>query len=92
MNRYLIEVDHPAEPKACIEAVRRIVEAGSHFTTHAEFGCYDDVHTGWVIVEAEGRDEARMVLPAADRPQARVVLLTRFTVEELDALLAHHGG
>ena len=90
MNRYLIEVDHPAETKACIVAVKRIVESGAHFATHAEFGCYDDVHKGWIVVEAENRDEALMVLPSADRPHARAVRVTRFSVDELDALMAHH--
>jgi hypothetical protein len=90
VNRYLIEVDHPAEKRSCIEAIRRIVEEGSHYVTHAEWGCLDDVHTGWIIVEADGPEEARMVLPSADRPRARVVRLTRFTVEELQRMLAHH--
>lgn len=92
MERYLIEIDHPAEKLACIRAVRDILEMGSHFVTHAEWGCMDDVHTGWLIVEAASRDEARLVLPPADRPRARIVRLVHFTREALDELERHHPG
>lgn len=92
MERFLIEVDHPAERSACLRAVREILEMGSHFVTHADWGCYDGVHTGWIVVEAESHDEARLVLPPRDRQQARVVRLNRFRIEELDDLERQHLG
>jgi len=90
MDRYLIEIDHPAEARACTEAVKQILEMGSHFVTHAEWGCFDGVHTGWIIVEADSHDEARMVLPPVDRTRARVVRLNRFRLDELGKLRKHH--
>ncbi|HLF56282.1 MAG TPA: hypothetical protein VI942_05485 [Thermoanaerobaculia bacterium] len=92
MDRYLVEIDHPAEKGACLKAVRQILEMGSHFVTHAEWGCLDDVHTGWIIVEAESHDEARLVLPPVDRSAARVVKLARFDLRQLDEIEAHHPG
>ncbi len=92
MQRFLVEVDHPAERVACLRAVREILEMGSHFVTHAEWGCYDGVHTGWIIVEAENHDEARLVLPPRDRPLARVVRLNRFRIDEIDDLERQHLG
>jgi hypothetical protein len=90
MQRYLIEVDHPAERGACIRAIRQILEMGSHWVTHAEFGCYDDIHTGWLIVEAPSREEARLVLPPTDRAKARVVRLARFDLRQLDEMERRH--
>ena len=90
MPRFLVEIDHPAEKAACQRAVREILEMGSHFVTHADWGCYDGVHTGWIIVEAENHEEARLVLPPHDRPRARVVRLNRFRIEELGEFERHH--
>jgi hypothetical protein len=90
MPRFLIEVDHPADRAACLKAIRQVLEMGSHWVTHAEWGCFDGVHTGWLVVEATSRDEARMVLPPQDRAGARVVRLARFDLGQLDELERHH--
>jgi hypothetical protein len=92
MDRYLIEISHTPDEKACTEAVRDILELGSHFVTHAEWGCLDDIHTGWLIIEAESHEQARMVLPPADRARAKVIKLTRFRIDDLGELRAHHHG
>jgi hypothetical protein len=76
MPRYLIVVPHEAETVACARAVKLLLETGSHFLTHADFGC----------------DEARRMLPPLLRPIAEIVGLNRFSLEELDDLLKHHGG
>jgi len=90
MDRYMIEIEHPAERASCIRSIREILELGSHFVTHAEWGCIDDVHTGWLIIEASSHEEARLVLPPAERSRARVVRLVRFTREALDEMTKHH--
>jgi hypothetical protein len=89
--RFLIEVPHEAETIACARAVKLLLQTGSHFLTHAEFGCKDGDHRGWIIVEGESKDEVRNVLPAAQRGMARIVGLNRFSLEELDDLLKHHN-
>jgi hypothetical protein len=90
MNRYLVEVEHPPEKGACIKAIRQILEMGSHFVTHAEWGCLDDVHKGWIIVEADSHDEARLVLPPPDREKALVVRLSRFELDRVREMDEHH--
>ena len=92
MNRYMIVIEHPPEKMACIRAMREILELGSHFVTHAEWGCIDDVHTGWLIIEASSHEEARLVLPPAERARARVVQLSRLSRETLDEMERHHPG
>ena len=90
MARFLIEVPHEAEHEACLRAVRILLTSGSHFLTRSEFGCFDGVHKGWLIVGLESKEEARSILPPAFRSQANIVKLNKFTIEEIDELLRHH--
>jgi hypothetical protein len=92
MTRFLIEVPHEEEVVACARAARLLLETGSHFLTHADFGCSDGDHRAWIVVEADSRTEARNMLPGAYRAGARVVGLNRFSIEELDELIRMHGG
>jgi hypothetical protein len=90
MAKFLIEVPHEAEIVACARAVKVLLETGSHFVTHADFGCRDDVHKAWIVVEVDSKEEARNMVPPAYRRQASVVRLCKFGVDELDELIKHH--
>lgn len=90
MARFLIEVPHEAEKIACARAIRILLTTGSHYLTHADFGCLDGEHKAWIIVEVESKDEARAILPPVYRTQAKIVSLNKFSVEEIDELLLHH--
>jgi hypothetical protein len=92
MPKFLIEVPHEAEEKACALAVKVFLETGSHFLSNADWGCLDDVHKAWIIVELEDKREARQIVPPAYRPNATIVQLNKFTLEEIDELLTHHQG
>ena len=92
MQKFLIEVPHESEATACARAVKILLETGSHFMTHAEFGCRDGDHRAWMIMEFENKDEARMALPPAMRHKAHIVGLNRFSLEELDKFLPQHKG
>ena len=90
MARFLIEVPHEAEKVECARAVQILLRTGSHFMTHADWGCLDGVHKGWIIIELESKQEARSILPPAYRSQAKIVELNKFTMEELEEILRHH--
>lgn len=90
MSRYMVAVDHDAEMAACTRAVEVFQSTGSHYLTHADWGCLDGVHTAWIIVEADTREEARSVVPPGLRDRARVVALTGFAPGHLEELLARH--
>ena len=83
-SRFLIEVPHDSDRKACTEAVRIFLRTGSHFLTHADWGCKDGDHKAWIIVEVDSKDEARNIVPAEFRPMARIVQLNRFTLEQVE--------
>jgi hypothetical protein len=91
MPRFLVTVPHEAEEAACIRAVKILLESGSHFLTNADFGCKDGVHKAWIVVDVDNKSAARNLLHPAYREAATVVALNKFSLEELDELLAHHG-
>lgn len=92
MQRFLIELPHEADGKACALFVRLALTSGSHFLTHADWGCEDGVHNGWVIVEAESKEDARLVLPPPMRPTANIVALNHFTLQQIDGYVDSHGS
>lgn len=91
MPRFLIEVAHETEPVACLRAVEIFLRTGSHFLTHASWGCMDGDHKAWLMVEVDSKDEARNIVPPAFRPQARIVQLNDFTLEQIDEIRRRHG-
>jgi hypothetical protein len=92
MTRFLIEVPHEADKSSCLRAAQILLASGSHYLTRAEFGCLDGEHRAWITVEVDSKEEARSILPPAYRPQAKIVKLGKFTLEEINELLRHHEG
>ena len=83
MKKFLIESSHGADKKSCIEAIKVFLETGNHLLTHADWGCLDGVHKGWIIVEANSKEEAIYVLPPFYRSTARVIEVVNFTMEDI---------
>lgn len=90
MARFLIEVPHEAERVACARVVDIFFKTGSHFLTHADWGCTDGEHKAWIIAEVASKGEARSILPPSMRSEAKIVQLNYFSLEEIDAILRHH--
>lgn len=90
MARFLIEVPHEAEMAECIRAVEVFLTTGSHFLTHADWGCKDGEHKAWIIVDVDTKDEARGIVPSAFRAQAKIVQLNSFTMDQVEELRPHH--
>jgi hypothetical protein len=91
MARYLIEVPHEANGVACRQAVNVFLSTGSHFMTHADFGCADGDHRALLTVEVGSREEALRILPPMLRPQARIVLLSKFSRTHFGQVLREHA-
>ena len=92
MSRFLIEVPHSDDVVDCAHAVKVLLSTGSHFLTNADWGCEDGVHKAWLIADLDSKEEARSILPPEYRSAARIVSLNKFTIEEIDAILAAHGS
>jgi hypothetical protein len=92
MKRFLIEVPHGADKASCDEAIQVFLQTGSHFLTHAEWGCQDGEHKAWIIVEVENKEEARFIVPPLYRSAAKIVQLTTYTAKDLLEPEKYHQG
>lgn len=91
MTKYLIEVPHDSHRVACAIAVQMFLNSGNHFLANADWGCKDGEHKAWMIVEAANKEQARSILPFGYQPQAKIVALNRFGMEEIEELLRDPG-
>ena len=90
MPKFLIESPHEPDTVACARVVKVFLSTGSHFLTHADWGCMDGVHSAFLIVDVADKQEARAILPPAFRADAKIVRLTLFSMEQIDATLRRH--
>ena len=90
MGKFLIEVPHEEEVIACARVVEIFLKTGSHFVSHADWGCRDGEHKAWILIEVDNKEEARRILPPAFRSQAKIVSLNKFSMEEIDDIVRKH--
>ena len=83
MPRFLIEVSHDPGPAECTQAIKVLLRSGSHFLTHADWGCKDGEHKAWMILELDSKQEALQIVPSDFRARTRVILLHAFTLEQV---------
>jgi len=92
MPRFLIELPHEAKTMSCARAVEAFLQTGSHFLTHADWGCQDGDHRAWVILEVGTREEARNIIPPLFQAQAKIVQLNAYTtMKDLEQLRRQHA-
>ena len=90
MSQFLLEVPHEEDQVSCEKAIRILLSTGSHFLTHAHFGCHDGVHKAWIIVDVDSKEEARSIIPTEYRNQSLVVKLTQFSLGKLGRIAVYH--
>ncbi|WKZ34237.1 MAG: hypothetical protein QY332_11510 [Anaerolineales bacterium] len=78
MERFVIESPHSEEN--CDQVVRDLHAAG--YLHQFEWGCKDNHHTAWAIVDAENREHARQIVPWYVRDKVRVVRLVKFEIAD----------
>ncbi len=88
--RFLIEVPHEGTKAACNRAIEVFLRTGSHFLTHADWGCKDGQHKAWMVVEVDSKDEARAIVPSQFRGEAKIVQLNTFSMKDLADMRPHH--
>ena len=76
MDRYIIISSHTKED--CRFAVKHFKEFHAGFLTHFEWGCYDNDHNSYLIIEAENHVAAKNLVPPLFRDKTKVVKLTYF--------------
>jgi len=90
MAKFLIEVAHGADKASCNQAIQIFLQTGSHFLTHADWGCLDGEHKAWIVADVPSKDDAKMILPSAFRATAKIIKLTTFSSKDLIQADAFH--
>ena len=79
MDRYLVVSKHTQHD--CVKALKAVESIG--YITHFEWGCKDGDHSGYVIIEADSHEEAKMCVPSYERANATAIRLNKFSVEDV---------
>ena len=90
MPKILLETEHEGTKEGCEQAVRTFLKTGSHFLTNADWGCTDGEHKAWIIIDAESKDEALMIVPHQYRNATKVVELEKFSLDTVDEIFGPH--
>lgn len=90
MPRYLVEVPHENTKEACERAVQTFMLTGSHFMTNADWGCSDDEHKAWIIVEMDSKQDVIGILPPLFRKDAKIITLERFSPQATGEIVEQH--
>ena len=80
MDRYLITSEHTAEE--CRMAVKYFVEYHAGFLTHFEWGCKDNDHHAYAMIEADSHEQALLSVPPAFRPKAKAIRVVQFEAKD----------
>ena len=67
---------HTAED--CRQAVKYFAEFHAGYITHFAWGCKDNDHNAYAIIEADSHEEALLTVPPLFRSKAKVIKLVRF--------------
>lgn len=79
MNRFLVISPHTADE--CKMAIKQFREYNAGFLTHFEWGCLDNDHTAYAIINADTHENAKMSVPPMLRTKAKVIRVTYFNPE-----------
>jgi len=82
MDRYIVISNHTAED--CNLALEHFRLYHPGFLTHFEWGCYDNDHNAYAIIEAESHEEAGMAVPPFFRNKSKVIKLTTMNPKLVD--------
>ena len=76
MDRYIVRSEHTAEE--CRAAIKHFREYHQGYLNNFEWGCYDNDHTAYLILEADSHEQAMLSVPPLFRSKTKVVKLTHF--------------
>jgi hypothetical protein len=74
MDTYLVISYHTAED--CTRALNYFHEYHEGYLTKFWWGCTDNDHNGYAIIEAESHEHAKMAVPPLARDKAKTIRLS----------------
>jgi hypothetical protein len=83
MPTYLVEIPHSEKVSDCMHVINVFLSSGSHIISQAHWGCKDGVHKMWFIYDFDSKEQVLQSIPPLMRPQAHIVELNKFRVEDV---------
>src|SRR5262249_23245543 len=79
MDRYLVISNHTSED--CRMAVEHFANYHSTFMTHFEWGCFENDHNSYALIETDNHEPALMSVPPLLRSKAKAIQVTHITLD-----------
>ena len=90
MAKYLVEVSHSPERISCLRSIQILLSTGNHFIVNADWGCHDGIHKAWFMMEVDTKEEAMRIIPPLFRKDTTITRLDKFSLREVEEMLADH--
>ena len=90
MAKFIVEVSHSPDKIECLRTIQIFLSSGSHFLTHADWGCLDGEHKAWFVMEVDSKEEALRVVPPFYRKDTKITKLGKFNLTEVENILKQH--
>lgn len=90
MAKFLVEVSHSPDRIECLHTIQIFLSSGSHFLTHADWGCLDGDHKAWFTMEVESKQEALRIVPSYYWKDTKITRLSNFNLKDVEELLRQH--
>ena len=90
MSKYLIEIPHSDNKYECMQAIQVLINSGSHLLANADWGCQDDVHKAWLVVDVDSKEQALQIVPPLYRHVASIVKLVKYNKEKMVESAEYH--
>jgi hypothetical protein len=90
MAKFIVEVSHSPDKIECLRTIQIFLSSGSHFLTHADWGCLDGEHKAWFVMEVDSKEEALRVVPSFYWKDTKITKLSKFNLTEVENLLKKH--
>ncbi len=81
-SEFLIKLPHT--PEECLKALDDIKTSDSKLLKKINWGCMDNDHCGYLTLEAKSKEDALNQVPAAERKNASVTMVTKLSPKQIE--------
>jgi hypothetical protein len=92
MAKYLVEISHEPEHSGCERTVSDFIDTGAREFTAADWGCLDNEHKAWLVLEARNRDAVKRLIPPHYRSKANIIQLSNLLLRDEELFEEYHKG
>lgn len=92
MAKFLIEISHEPENSGCDRTVADFIDTGASEFGAADWGCHDNEHKAWLVVDAKNKEVVKRLIPPHYRSQSTIIQLSKLMVEDKAGIQSHHPG